>query len=722
MILETVVTSICLLLMTVGLSSVVVNLFAKKRADRITYLRGFKKGSGVLIYLFAVPLYWIGLIYGGEDVLGGFLGAVSRIFDLVVLKCDVTPLVPLMSANTFYAIAVYTCFVLVWLNAITFGLSIVGQRLWKWRKNLVFKYSKGEKLVIFGDNEQNHTIYKSDKGRVKLIVDKMVDKDVVSLYIKDIAYTSYNNEYDFISNKIISCIGGKSLNYFVVNTGSEDKNISIARSFIKALSNLDEVKRDRCFGLLKIFVFGDPRYSSTYEEIVKEGFGCITYVNKYQRVAMDFIDNYPFTRFMDERHIDYDTSLVKEGVDINAIMIGFGKTNQQIFLTSIANNQFITGGKNDVRLKKVNYHIFDKNPSENNKNLNHNYNRFKNELTQAKYLTLPDCPAEEYFHHLDVNDTAFYGEIRRIVTRSSLDANFVIIAFGSDLENIDMAQKILAKAKEWGVNITVFVKVRQENEGQRLLKDGCFVIGNEDSVVYDIDNIIGDSITQMAQLRDRIYSIEYEAKQDQDILGDQDKVLMIIKNSYHDWYTKKSQMERDSSLYCCLSLKSKLNMMGLDYCRLEDERVGLTEEEYLEIYAKDDTPDVTYYKTEVFGKKIVKYTLDYKEGRRKNMAVHEHLRWNSYMISKGTVPATIDQILNEKIVVNGKEKYTNGKNYAVRRHGNLTTFDGLVEFRKMIAERDNVSEETTDVIKYDFQILDDAYWLLDKTGNKIVRR
>ena len=719
--LELVVTIICLLLMLAGFLSVILNLFTKKRADRISYLRGFKKGSGVLIYLFAVPLYWIGLTYGGADVLSGFFGAVSRIFDLVVLKCDVTPLLPLMTANTLYAVAVYVCFVLVWLNAIMFGLSIAGQRLWKWRKVLSFNTSNKEKLVIFGDNEQNYTIYESDKKRVKLIVDKIVDRDAVSLYMKDIAYTSYSNEYDFILAKIKLSLKKRSVTQFVINTQSEDKNISLARNFVKAMDSLG-VEKDRCFGFIKVYVFGDPRYEAIYEEIVSSGYGCISYVNKYQKVAMDFIDNYPFTRFMDERQIDYATSLVREGVDINAVMIGFGKTNQQIFLTSVANNQFITSGKKGVALKKVKYHVFDKDHAENNKNLNHSYYRYKNELGQGKYLDLPDYPAEEYYYHLDVNDTHFYNEIRSIVTRSNLDSNFIIIAFGSDLENLDMAQKLLAKKREWGASFTIFVKLRRDRKVSDLIENGCYPMGDESLVVYDIEKIIGDTTLKMAMLRDERYSIEYKAKEDKEALQDPDKVLTIIHNANRDWYIKKSQMERDSSLYCCLSLRSKLNMMGLDCCPMSDPRVALTNEEYLDIYADQDKPDTTYYGSEVYGKKIVNYTLDFKDSRRKNMAEHEHLRWNSYMISKGIVPATIDQILNETCIVNGKERHTNGKNYALRRHGNLTTFSGLVEFRKLVANRDKVDEQEKDVICYDYQILDDAHWLLSTVGYKIVKR
>ena len=86
------------------------------------------------------------------------------------------------------------------------------------------------------------------------------------------------------------------------------------------------------------------------------------------------------------------------------------------------------------------------------------------------------------------------------------------------------------------------------------------------------------------------------------------------------------------------------------------------------------------------------------------------------------IPSTRQQILNETVISNGRTKHTNGKNYALRRHGNITTFDGLVEFRQLIAKRDKCQEVNCDVIKYDYQLLDDAYWLLNKNGYKIVKK
>ena len=164
--------------------------------------------------------------------------------------------------------------------------------------------------------------------------------------------------------------------------------------------------------------------------------------------------------------------------------------------------------------------------------------------------------------------------------------------------------------------------------------------------------------------------------------------------------------------------------MGLDYCPEDDKQQGISEDEYLAIYAGDDQPDFDHYDVTANGKKIAYYTLDFKQSRRRTMAIHEHFRWNSFMISKGMIPATKDQILNERVFdeKKKKEKNSNGKNYRLRHHGNLTTFEGLVDFRRMVAERDQCPESEKDVIKYDYQLLDDAYWLLNTCGYKIVKR
>lgn len=81
------------------------------------------------------------------------------------------------------------------------------------------------------------------------------------------------------------------------------------------------------------------------------------------------------------------------------------------------------------------------------------------------------------------------------------------------------------------------------------------------------------------------------------------------------------------------------------------------------------------------------------------------------MITCGFIPSTKKQIEEGSI-----------KNFDERRHGNITTLEGLIEFRKMEVKRRNCSEIEADVIKYDYQLMDDLVWMLDKSGYKIIKR
>ena len=98
--------------------------------------------------------------------------------------------------------------------------------------------------------------------------------------------------------------------------------------------------------VLREMKYGYQQNQAVYEDVAGESSGCISYVNKYQHVALDFIERYPFTKFMDGRQIDYQTSLIRDNIQLNAYMVGFNETNQHIFLASVANNQFLCQGKN----------------------------------------------------------------------------------------------------------------------------------------------------------------------------------------------------------------------------------------------------------------------------------------------------------------------------------------------------------------------------------------
>lgn len=726
----TVVTALCFAGLTAEIAYVAISLIVKDRAGRIAFLRTFKRGKCAIVFFAAIPLYFIGILYGGASVLDAFFLAISKIFGLVVLGFDVDSISALLGASLFYKITVYYAFVLVTVNAIVFTLSLISQHLWQYFSKVRLYFTSKKRLYVFGCNKNSISVYTSDTERVKAIVDSVSDEKRLELYIGKISCLPPAAKAADPGTIVARALkkGGECA--IVINTEDEERNISLCHKFVAAINALNGADREKLFGLVNIYVFGSPVHEAIYGEIVSSAHGCLHYINKYRKISMDFIEKYPFTLFMDETQLDYAKATVRDGVEINVCMIGFGKTNQHIFLTSVANNQFICERDGEIELKKVNYHIFDRSAPENNKNLNHCYYRFKHECTagEDKYLPLPSLPAVENYYDLDINDKTFYDTLRAALTRGKNDANFVIVAFGSDLENIDMAQKLVAKREEWEIgNMVVFVKTREPADGYSLFKnDCCKNIGVESRSVYNLGAIVTDKIDRMTKMRNEVYDIDDLVHSGKSF--NEQTLLKIREASLKDWYRTKSQMERESSLYGCLSMRSKLNLIGLDYTEgSAGDADALSESEFMDIYAKDDK--INYYETRVRGKRIVKYDLGFRPSVRTNLAIQEHYRWNSFMLSKGMIPSTIEQIRTEIVTTDdGKTKFSNGKNYRQRRHGNLTTFDGLIKFRRILADRDTSDldyakkEEKYDVIKNDYQLLDDAYWLLSENGFKIVRR
>ena len=724
-----VVTLICLVFLALEALYVLLNILCRSRAERINFVRGFKNGKCAIIYIIAVPLYWIGHFHAGnKTVLDAFFDAIKSIIDLVVLKYDRPSIAGLMHANTLYSITVYICFALVGLNALLFTFSLVSQHLWVGFKGLRCVLNRKSTVYLFGNSEENKVIYRSEKKRNKMLVDTLSATDATTLYQENILFANVSSA-EIQLNRIFSLIHRFDRECIVVlNTGSDEKNIKLCRHVVDKINNTEENERRKLFRELKVFVFGDAKYEGIYSDIVSSAGGCITYLNRYKKIAMDWVEHYPLTQFMTEEHIDFSTSLVHPGVDINVLLLGFGKVNQQVFLTSVANNQLITASKNskDPEIKQVNYYMLEREKYRNDKNFNHTYYRYRNEMKEAKqseYLPFPDAPANEFFLPLDVESSDFYSSIYDIVKKPR-DLNFIVVAFGTDLENIDMAQKLIEKRSEWGMeNLIIFVKASNwRKEDTFIGEENCFLFGNLEDSVYNINCIYGDGIEYMTHARNASHTIEYDMSENAETVIDDAYLASVKERVEHDWYVNLSQTQRDSNLYGILSLRSKLQMMGLDLCPRDTEGVTpLTVEEYFAIYAGEDRPKESSL-PHVFGKPIFEYGLDFPYSRRRNLAVQEHLRWNSFMISKGFIPSTLEEIVGEKITVNGKTKYTDGKRFDIRRHGNITTFDGLVTFRQITAERDGTTELAKDKIKYDYQLLDDAWWLLDRCGYVIIKR
>ena len=410
--------------------------------------------------------------------------------------------------------------------------------------------------------------------------------------------------------------------------------------------------------------------------------------NEYRAAAENFIAEYPLTSFLGDDAIDRDTALLREGVKINVIIAGFGRAGREIFLASIANNQFMSLADGEPRLSAVQYHIFDKSVSE--RCLFDTYYRYKRNFRSAdpeKYLPLPLLPSQEHFYRIDPASDEFAREVGEICGSGTY--NFIVAATDSESENVRIAKQIFGMRGGGGFgNLTVFVFAKSGNEEEL---GGAVLFGCESSVLQ--------KMRIMASVRKGIYK---RGRNDLD---------RAVNNGKND--SRESDIGYESSLYGCLSLRFKLNLMGLDFADRGAPALGISREEYMKIYAGEDAVNLEGVDTDFVCAPYSKRSL---------LAIQEHHRWNSFMLTRGFVPSSIGQIRSEIKSTDGANvKFTNGKDFHGRRHGNITTPSGLVAYRRIIAERDGMDERDCDVIKYDYQLLDGAYELLASADCKIVK-
>lgn len=782
MLIYNIITALCLIIMLFIVAKVMLNLFYNKtRVQKIQNVRKFKKGQCAIIFIPAIPLYFIGKMYSalndsasiltlGEKIADSIISTISNMMTMIVLRYDIGHVEELAYSNDFYKWTIYLLYILVTVNAMVFALSIFYQKISYSYNNLHFKKSKYEtKRIIIGNNKNSIEILKSCEPLSAIIADQMSENDKKDLFDKGIPYLSVEKTkqlIDFIDQ--INSFDPKNFDNsqkltVIINYDSEEKKVELCNKIteylktkqqkFKAIAKDDDHYENMSLMLyksLKFFVFGNPAHEDLYQEFEKKSEGFIHYINKYRQIAIDFIDRHPITKYMNDSHIDYKTALLRDNLKINCAYIGFGKTSQHLFLSSVANNQFLCGTVEAPRLYPINYHIFDKSCSESisadndnnhrsfcNKNLNHSFFRFYHELLdnlfslenqnktkealdiRQKYLELPERPAIETYHHLDINDYDFYDKLSSIFCKSTADLttlNFIVIAFGTDLENIDMANKLTAKKAEWQIeHLHIFVKIRDDKlaktYAENLNDNKCHIIGNEKQIVYNIDSIENQRIELMAIERNSKY----------DSVSNANEILAAEKNRYKD-----IPAIRLSNIYCCLSLRSKLNMIGLDYTSEDiNSKDDLfiskyADEKYLKLLKADqNAPDFNFAD---YCECFIENPLDTNKSLRTIMAIQEHYRWNSFMISQGFVPATLDEIKNGE---------KNGKNYALRKHGNITTMKGLIDFRQIVIEK-AINKDASldiatltkdkDVIKYDYQILDNACEFLQSKGYKIIKK
>ncbi len=742
------VVGVCIVIMAVTVLSTAIRMIVYDREKRLEYVRE-TRGKFIVIYIVALPLYVIGSLYDGMGVWEAIVTSVSCMVELVILKFDPAPVLALVEANIFYSFALNFCFAMITANAILFATSVFAQRVSNaLGKIKVCRFSKSA-LVVVGFSKENQQILDSAKGEPTLLVCDKCDEEVLDYaYVNRHACVALDDD---LGEQIFSLFGAtkKKKVRVVINTGDDEKNLVLVKSLVSALEKQetddDEINRDRG---VSVWAFGEQTNKEVFIHFVKKSKGRVHFVNKHTLIAMDFTSRYPITKFMDERHIDYDSATVRSEVNPTVVMLGFGETSRALLLTMIANNQLMTKKDDSLLAKRVTYRVYDKNASDNDKNLNHTFFRYIREFGEKNkkgYLPIPPVPAVLSFENKDINDKEFYKLLKADLSgkKTEIPYCYVVIDYGNDMENLDVAEKLSEKLIEWGKTETkIFTRIANGELSDAVAEEygkssGFVCYGDEREVVFNVNDIMAENNERMAKDRHLCYALEDSEKggveqkpSDAKLLKEwkkrkAEKEKEVIAKATEKWYERWEQVQRDSNAYGVMSLRLKLNLLGFDYEPRKKEEKGedALAEQFSAIYEKDDRIKYEGEPIEVLGnKRAVDYgDCNFKTGTaRYNLAVLEHQRWNSYEIINGYVPASIEEM-------RAFDKQTMIK---TRKHANITTFEGLYEYRKMMfdealkkkKEGETLNEADFDVIKYDYQLLDDALWLLKRNGFKLIKK
>ena len=697
--------------------------YAKKPVERFLFFKSFKHGQFTLIYPSAIPLFFLARFYQTGNVIESLLKSVKDTVAALVLDLDFDAVKDLFYSNDFYRIAYIACIVAIFFNTVLFLFTVFYQTTANWLRVLWRTHLARKLNVVVGALDQNRQLIEAlVKGEQVLYLSKFTPEERDWLFAHGVAYRPFEKP-----EELADFAGRRKLKRrhirVIINTGDDVQNLLYTDAIAEliAAQGSPQFVLENKYGI-DAYVFGAQKNCSSFARYVEKTKGRVHYKDRYFMIAYDFESRYPLTNFMDETHLNYEKGTLRPDVDVNVAMIGFGKVSRQLFLTSVANNQFISeDGAGNPYSRKVSYYLYDKDLDD-EKNLNHTYYRYETEILEGKidrslYYPLPEKPALTVPRKGNINDKGFYDKLHAdlIAKEGKRAFNYLIVSYGEDLENLDLAAKLYAKLLEWGLlDCTyLFLRVRNHELASNVIAgdfgDGkhVFCFGDEREAIYNVSHIVNEANERMARHRHYTYTAEKDTTRTEE---------QISKAAGEKWFDGYDETKRRSNLYGCLNLRFKLQLMGYD-CVPKAEKGEDAAKSYYADYEKNDPIDYGEVEKTVNKKRIVTYSnAAIKPGSlRYNLAFQEHARWNAYMITEGYIPAPISSVAAY-----------GGNCVEQRMHCNITTFEGLVAFRKEAAKHEKdparQNEEAQDVIRYDYHLLDDAEWLLNAGDKKIISR
>ncbi|MDR3247795.1 MAG: hypothetical protein LBT39_03325, partial [Treponema sp.] len=410
----------------------------------------------------------------------------------------------------------------------------------------------------------------------------------------------------------------------------DERNLAVARTICASLEMMD--KKALRFNAFIMYTRLDRAEHFQFTQAAE---GRIKFFNPYEIIARRFLARYPASSLIPKDFIDTGIAKLKKPYAINHIFVGFGNANMQILKKSIVIDQLLGC---DYRALVIDSAVDDNEAAF----MNSARGIFRSERGAPGGKDFFPEPEEKYaieFAGMNVLSLEFYQRITGQIMTG--DFSIIIIALGDDKLSTETAMEIRQWAYEHNIppeKMRIFVKLR---------KHSAITI---DDVINPNRNA-GDILIMPFGFEDMIFDFEHIFNEDVDRLAKHIAEKYSGDAEFATNWEKLSNYERDSNRYAALSIRVKLNLMGLDL-----------------IFDKTGTLSQNEKTLEEFVRAYGTHSI------RNNLARLEHQRWNSSYLVNGWQPMP-------KAEVTAQSR----KNQRTRKHACITTFEGLDELAKLQA-------------------------------------
>jgi hypothetical protein len=437
---------------------------------------------------------------------------------------------------------------------------------------------------------------------------------------------------------------------------------------------------------LKAFIlYEDKQNLPIYESFSQEKHK-MRFFSYHQLIAQQLILEYPLTSFLPRQFIDTEKATLDD-VTIQYHLLGFGPTNLEIYRHLFVTNQFPPKaskffGKEITNYKKptIEYNIY-RDPT----NSLISIPRFTN-LLQSKKDYLPNPPISIATEEIitSFHDGSFVSHFDKQLKKSD-PYHVLIIAFDDDVMNLRVLQQVLAYLIEKRLNhYHLFVQMTNRDYVQtsQLFKQKNVIAFGFGDYGYSLNQITNPIFTKIAS-------------QIQSTLNPSIPFDSLVSE------------EKESLLYEAISLRFKLNLMGLD---LAVQPKGLTEANFMKRYDVDEQS--SFHRSHPRAKNdadLNRYKPVAKK-LRNLLARQEHLRWTANQMTKGYIPMSMEEMVNTKSFVD----------HRVKKDARLTSFEGLFDLHHDLVNNLSFTFSEADMIYPFFHTMDHLYEILKNTPFQVV--